>query len=78
MIIFDVLGWLGAVFLLIAYYLTSAQKLTQESIVLHLLNLMGAACIVLNTNYRGAFGPMTLNIIWFLIALSSIVKSKKK
>lgn len=81
MIIYSIVGWIGMALILSAYFLLSIKKLKANSFSYHLLNLFGGAGIVVNTFVNKALPAMTLNIIWALIAIISIIKisrSKRK
>jgi hypothetical protein len=67
--VFQVTGWIGAVLLLIAYMAISNNRLTSNSKVYHLLNLLGATLIVINTYHFNAHGPLALNIFWVSVAV---------
>ena len=70
----QVLGILGAVFLLYAYIRISHKSLQVDNILYHSLNLGGAVLLVINTVYFSAYGPMALNIIWAFISGKHIFK----
>lgn len=60
-------GWGGAVLILAAYMLLSAGKLTGQSLVYQLMNVVGAAGFVINGWWHRALPSATLNILWLLI-----------
>lgn len=59
-----IIGWLGAVLVLAAYGLLSAGRLEASSNWYHLLNIGGAACLVVNTYWNGALPSTAVNVIW--------------
>jgi len=65
----DVLGWVGAVAVLIAYGLVSAGRVRGGSTRYQLLNLIGSICLILNTVYYGAYPSTFVNIVWAGIAI---------
>jgi len=69
-----ILGWLGMVFFILAYFLLSIKKLNSNSKLYHLLNLLGSIGIVISTLYTKSWPAMTLNIFWGIIAIFSIYK----
>lgn len=75
---YDVAGWLGAVLILLAYFLVSTKKLPPTSKNFQLLNLFGAIGIVINSLYYKAFPSAGLNIVWTLIAIYGLVKAFRK
>ena len=77
----EVVGWAGAVLILLAYLLLSAGKLTGQSIVYQAMNVVGAAGFTVNGWWHGAIPSAALNIIWMLIgaiALWRILDRGKK
>ena len=63
-VLIDLLGWIGAGGLLLAYGLVSAGRLPGKGAVFQLMNLTGAALLAVNTAYHGAWPSAVLNIIW--------------
>ena len=77
----EVVGWAGAVLILLAYLLLSAGKLTGQSIVYQAMNVVGAAGFTVNGWWHGAIPSAALNVIWMLIgaiALWRILDRRKK
>jgi len=71
--IYTIIGWLGMILILLAYLLLSIKKINSSSFAYHLLNLFGGIGIVINTLYTKSWPAMTLNIIWAIIAIFSII-----
>lgn len=71
-LIIDILGWIGAVCLLLAYFLVSRKKLAGDSLNYQLLNLVGGALLTTNSLYYGAFPSVAVNIVWIGIALLTL------
>ena len=74
----NIIGWIGAVFLLLAYVLVSQKKLMGDSVSYQLLNAGGGLCLIVNTYYYGAFPSVAVNVIWIGISAIFIVKKLKK
>jgi hypothetical protein len=72
--IIDTVGWLGSAAVVSGYALLSAERLGGKSVTYHLLNLFGAACLILNGAYYGAYPSAFVNVVWIMIAFSSIAK----
>lgn len=62
----EVLGILGAVLLLVAYWLVSSDRIPSNARESHSLNFVGAGLIALNSGHHGAWVPAALNIAWAL------------
>lgn len=70
----DIFGWLGSVSVLVAYALISTERLNSKSMTYHLLNLFGAACLIVNGVHYGAYPSAFVNIVWVLIASAAMVR----
>ena len=67
-------GWGGAVLILVAYLLLSAEKLTGQSLVYQGMNVVGAAGFTVNGWWHGALPSAALNILWMLIGAVASVR----
>lgn len=77
----DVIGWIGALLILIAYALISFKKIEGNSLKYQLLNIFGSIFLVINTYYYGAIPSTLVNVIWAIIAvfaIFAIVRSYEK
>jgi len=63
----EVVGWAGALLILLAYLLLSAGKLTGQSLVYQGMNIIGAAGFVINGWWHRAIPSAALNVLWLLI-----------
>ena len=71
---FELFGWVGAILVLIAYYLVSTEKTSSRSIGFQALNIGGAICLVLYTYNCKAYASMSVNLIWIFIGIASVSK----
>lgn len=71
-------GWLGAVLLLTGYALLATRSSINANMAGHIFNLFGSLGIVVNTAWYAAYAPMTLNIIWMIISVIGIFRTKKR
>lgn len=76
-ILVEVLGWIGAVEVIIAYALNSSQKMKSDSFWFQFLNLTGAILLIVNTGYNAAYPSMVINIVWSFIAIAALIKIKR-
>jgi hypothetical protein len=72
----EVLGILGAVLLLAAYWLVSSNAILSTSKESHFLNFVGASLIALNSAHHGAWVPAVLNVVWALRGLYGMLAVK--
>lgn len=70
----EILGWYGAVVIVVSYFLVSFSLLTTTSFLYQFLNLTGALGIVFVSFNKRVYQPAVLNIIWAVIAFLAIVK----
>ena len=63
----EVVGWGGAVLILLAYLLLSADRLSGQSLTFQGMNVIGAAGFVINGWWHGALPSTALNLLWMLI-----------
>lgn len=70
----DLIGWIGAILILLAYYLVSSKKAKGDSSLYQILNLIGAIALVVNTYFKGAIPSAALNVVWAAIAMKSLLK----
>ena len=67
--IVQTIGMIGAVILILSYFLVSRGSVSALSWKYHALNLSGAVAILVNSLYCSALGPAFLNILWACIAI---------
>ena len=77
--IFDILGWIGMVLVLLAYGLLSTNKIDNGKLY-QILNLVAAVFMAIGLLPKNAWFSFALQIAWAVIALVAIIKiiSKKK
>ena len=63
----EIVGWVGAVLILLAYLLLSAGRLTGQSAVYQAMNVVGAAGFIVNGLWHRAMPSAVLNIVWAAI-----------
>ena len=78
MLIIEVLGWIGAILIALAYFLLVHHDLSSRSKPYQWMNLVGAALLGINTFANSAFPSLTINIVWILIAIYGLTKSFRK
>ena len=75
--IFNILGWIGMILVLLAYVLLSTNKINNGKLY-QTLNLLAATLMAIGLFPTKAWFSFTLQIIWALVALISIIKIVKK
>ena len=70
----DVLGWLGAVCVLTAYFLVSAGRVHGRSRLYQVPNAIGSVLLMVNTYFYHAYPSSFVNVLWLGIALYALRK----
>ena len=70
----EVVGWIGAGLILLAYLLLSAGRLPARSVAYQALNLVGAIAFVINSGWNGAIPSAALNVVWAGIAIFALIR----
>ncbi len=68
----DIIGWIGAIVLLAAYASVSTRRMQGDSPAYQVMNLIGGACLIVNTVYYGAYPSSMVNIVWIGIAVYTL------
>ena len=74
----EVVGWAGAILILLAYLLLSAGKFSGQSLLYQGMNVVGAAGFVINGWWHGALPSATLNVLWLMIGLFASIRILQK
>ncbi len=70
--LFELIGWVGAILFILSYYLLSKGIWKQNQAKYHLLNLIGAICLVINAIHFRDTANILVNAVWAAIALMAI------
>ena len=71
--IFDVLGWIGMVLVLIAYGLLSANKITNGKLY-QILNILASIFMAIGLLPKNAWFSFALQVAWAIIGVVAIIK----
>jgi len=78
---FEIIGWIGAVLFIAAYFLLSINVLKADRIPYQLMNVLGGLSLVINSIDLEDYPNFVTNIIWMgigLFAIFNIIKKKEK
>lgn len=75
--IFDILGWIGMILVLLAYGLLSTNKIPNGKLY-QVLNLLAAIFMAIGVFPKNAWFSFILQIIWAFIAIIAIFKIIKQ
>ena len=73
----QVVGWIGAFLVVLAYFLVSYKKVQGDSRAYQLMNLIGAVGVGINASYQEALPSFAIQIVWGMIAIVALAKSLK-
>ncbi len=76
-IIIETMGWIATIIFIMAYYLITTNKVNNDSISYHLINLIGAIMLGINVYYHRAWPSFGMEIIWVLISIYGIKNAYK-
>ena len=74
----EVVGWLGALAVLAAYALVSTERVSSRSWSYQLLNIAGAAGLVINSTRNGAIPSAAVNLIWIGIGVYALGSMRRQ
>ena len=75
--IFDIIGWIGMILVVIAYLLLSFNKI-KNGYTYQVLNLLAGIFMAIGLFPKNAWFSFTLQIIWAIIAVISMTRLSKK
>jgi hypothetical protein len=70
----QIIGWIGTFLIVLAYFLVTYNKVSSTGKTYALMNLFGAIGIGINVYFHRAWPAVIMELIWALIAISSLVK----
>jgi hypothetical protein len=77
-LVIELIGWTGALAVLLAYGLVSTDRVSSRSWGYHLLNMGGAVGLVINSSWNGAIPSAVVNLIWIGIGVYALTTKRSK
>ena len=74
----EIIGWVAALLILVAYGMLSAGKLTADAPLYQWMNVFGALGILVNSGWNGAIPSAALNVVWAGIGLAALWQIARK
>jgi len=68
----EIVGWVAAVLMLLAYLLLTMGKITGRSNMYQWLNVLSGAGFIVNSGWNGAYPSAFINIVWVAIGLYGV------
>jgi hypothetical protein len=75
--IVEIIGWIGAVLIVGAYFFNINGKLKSTSVIYITCNLIGGIFFVINTFVHKAYPSVVVNVVWVIIAIATLLKKEK-
>ena len=75
--IFDIIGWVGMILVLVAYLLLSFNKI-KNGYTYQILNFLAGVLMAIGLFPKNAWFSFTLQIVWAIIAVIAIIRLKLK
>ena len=72
---FDLTGFLGVLFIIVAYLLLQLNKLPSSSPIYSLMNALGALFIIISLLFDFNLSAFVVESFWFLISLLGLTRS---
>jgi hypothetical protein len=76
LILIEIAGWAGALLILGAYALLTAERVNSRSVMYQAMNVVGAAGFIVNGWWHGALPSAVLNVIWMGIGLAALWRTR--
>jgi len=77
-LLIDIVGWIGAIVLLLAYGAVSRGYTQGPSFQYQLWNAVGSVCLLINSTYYRAFPSSFVNFVWIGIAIVTIRHHRRR
>ncbi len=72
-LLINIFGWIGAGLILLGYLLISVRKITADTFVFQLMNVIGAGAIGISSFVKAAWPAAALNFSWMLIGVYALL-----
>jgi len=76
--IFQIIGFIGMLFIVYAYFLLQASKVIYTSLQFQILNLIGAILLIISLLVHFNLGSFMIEVFWIIITVYGIIKNRVK
>jgi predicted membrane protein len=76
--IFQIIGFIGMLFIVYAYFLLQASKVKHNSLKFQIINLIGAILLIISLLVHFNLGSFLIEVFWIIITLYGIIKNRVK
>ena len=74
---YDLVGTIGVVMILIAYFLLQTERLSGQSVGYSVVNLVGSLMIAVSLLYAFNLSSFIIEIAWIAISIYGIVRARR-
>ena len=74
----EVIGWSGALLIIVAYGLISAGRLDARSPLYQVMNIVGAEGFIVTSGWNGAIPSVGLNVVWLCIGVFTLLRRARQ
>jgi len=72
--LYQIIGWIGALSFIVAYFLLAIGYLSADKPTYHALNILGGLCLVINAVNLLDLPTIVVNAVWTAIAVFALIK----
>ncbi|MBI4085817.1 MAG: hypothetical protein HY433_01065 [Candidatus Liptonbacteria bacterium] len=72
----QIIGWVGAFLVVLAYLLISNKKVDGSNKIYQSMNLFGAIGVGINAFYQHAWPSLAIQFVWGFIAILTLLKRR--
>ena len=73
----DILGWIGALLVILGYFMVPTCRVAGDALTYQLLTITGGVLLIINTVICGAYPSLGVNLVWVAIGTYSILSRRK-
>jgi len=75
---YDIIGTIGVVIIIVAYFLLQVNKLNIDNIKFSMLNIIGSSFILYSLAFNWNLSSVLIESFWILISFIGVIKYIKK
>jgi predicted membrane protein len=76
--IFQIIGFIGMLFIVYGYFLLQAHKVKHSSLKFQILNLIGAILLIISLLVHFNLGSFMIEVFWIIITIYGMIKNRAK
>ena len=69
----DLIGWLGAIILLVGFWINIFKKISNNSLIYLIINFIGSLLLIINAYINDAYPFILVNTFWMIFSLYKIL-----